>query len=81
MGLLLLAASSHSSSSGSSAPHAAPFRIVEDERGSGVVTVQCHVPERFLEVCALDWLGSMCSWEWRMPVRARTRPLATCTLS
>lgn len=51
-GFFELAASSHSSSSGSSAPHAAPFRIVEDERGSGVVTVQCHVLERFLEVCA-----------------------------
>jgi hypothetical protein len=30
----------------------APFRVISDERGSGVVTVQCHVLERFLEVCA-----------------------------
>lgn len=35
-----------------SSSHDAPFRVVADERGSGVVTVQCHVLESFLEVCA-----------------------------
>ena len=30
---------------------ATAMRVVPDERGSGVVTIQCHVLERFLELC------------------------------